>query len=125
MILLCALTGAEQPRSNYGSIGDISMDELKARRLQRQQAERQAQLVSCRRTSFNRRPMQPVQPSSNQTQVVQSGKADSCADASSKPLNRVAKRPLEQAPRSTATPHTAEEPEGVSTEQLAKVFSLA
>lgn len=108
------LAGGQQAGSKYGTIGDICTDELLARRRQRQQAEKQAQMAVKRTNSFARRPMAPVQPLSYHQRPVQASKADvgSAIAATSKRL-------LDTSLLTSAA--TTEEPAGVSADELVKV----
>lgn len=79
------------------------------------------------RSSFARRPMAPVQPSSNQQRTTQvSSKIEDCSvPAAANPLSRATKRALENSLSASTAAAAVEQPVGVSADELAKVSGFS
>ncbi|KAF6257300.1 hypothetical protein COO60DRAFT_1461216 [Scenedesmus sp. NREL 46B-D3] len=107
--------------SNVGAAGQLSTPELLAKRLQRQQAEREALAGLCSRPNLARRLLQPLQL--QQQQHVQAPVQQSAAvpgSSTTNVLSRPAKRPL-MAPKPSAM--EPEQPTGVSADELAELLN--
>lgn len=111
-----------QPRngsSSIGAVGQLSTPELLAKRLQRQQAEREALAGLCSRPNLARRLLQPLQqPQQQHAHAPHQGSAAGPGSSAVNKLSRAAKRPL-AAPKPSAM--EPEQPTGVSADELAKV----
>ncbi|WIA09963.1 hypothetical protein OEZ85_010175 [Tetradesmus obliquus] len=110
-----------QPRngsSSIGAVGQLSTPELLAKRLQRQQAEREALAGLCSRPNLARRLLQPLQqPQQQHAHAPHQGSAAGPGSSAVNKLSRAAKRPL-AAPKPSAM--EPEQPTGVSADELAK-----
>jgi hypothetical protein len=116
----CLYYAGAQPKhgsSSIGAVGQLSTPELLAKRLQRQQAEREALVGLCSRPNLARRLLQPLQPTQQQHARGSAAVAAGPGSSTVNMLSRAAKRPL--APKPSAM--EPEQPTGVSADELAKV----